>query len=79
MYDPIPLQIRGGFDGVEAASAPLRHRTAGGGDMAEKQIIVRKMTMWKGVGEAAKRIGVTGPQPGSRAPSAPVDLNDECL
>ena len=29
--------------------------------------------------EAARRIGVTGPQPGSRAPSAPVDLNDECL
>ena len=27
----------------------------------------------------AERIGVTGPQPGSRAPSAPVDLNDECL
>lgn len=72
MYDPIPLQIRGGFDGVEAASAPLRHRSAGGGDMkkseklqggrmAEKQIIVRKRTMWKGVGEAARRIGVTGP------------------
>ena len=29
--------------------------------------------------EAARRLGVTGPQPGSRAPSAPVDLNDECL
>lgn len=29
--------------------------------MAEKQIIVRKRTMWKGVGEAARRIGVTGP------------------
>lgn len=29
--------------------------------------------------QSARRIGVTGPQPGSRAPSAPVDLNDECL
>lgn len=48
MYYPIPLQIRGGFDGVEAASAsvpaPLRHRTAGGGDMKKSE----KLRPWRG-------------------------------
>ena len=56
MYYPIPLQIRGGFDGVEAASVPLRHRTAGGGDMKKSE----KLRPWRGAvsyREIAEEVG----------------------